>query len=373
MFRSDSLHRFALRSLPSQSDARLIELISSGYHSAFEEFYRRHEPRLRHYAIKIAGRGEAQEAVQQAFVKAYQAIIDGQEVREPSAWLNRICYHESLKLLEAQARTVAVEEPLLLAAGGGGAMSAPSAETEAGSRERLRSLIAGIEGLPERQRLALLRREIEGRSYDEIAAELGETRPVVRQLLHRARRNLKHAVGVLIPVSVLSRWLSPSSAQAATTGAGVGAASAGVAASAGGSGLAVKIGTIASVLALAGGGGAVAIHANGGTNTPAQAPAKIQSRPAAQTPSAPLNYEVDGAISWAPLAGSRGFGLYIVKTSTPKRSMMLNREWAAQLSADAQIEPAGAKLTRRTLVHAVISGYADSDGTLRVTRIVVQR
>jgi hypothetical protein len=51
-------------------------------------------------------------------------------------------------------------------------------------------------------------RELEGRSYDEIAAQLGASNGAVRQLLNRARASLRERLGALIPAELVVRWLS---------------------------------------------------------------------------------------------------------------------------------------------------------------------
>ena len=59
--------------------------------------------------------------------------------------------------------------------------------------------------LPEGQRRALTLRELEGRSYSEISAELGQTGPGVRQLIFRARETLRSGLGALVPAGFLRR------------------------------------------------------------------------------------------------------------------------------------------------------------------------
>ena len=62
-------------------------------------------------------------------------------------------------------------------------------------REGLRTVVAAVSALPKRQRDALVLRELEGRSYDEIARELGISDGAVRQLLNRARTTLRQPHG----------------------------------------------------------------------------------------------------------------------------------------------------------------------------------
>jgi hypothetical protein len=93
----------------------------------------------------------------------------------------------------------------------------------------LRELVLAVQALPERQRSAILLRELEGRSYGEIAAELGVTDGAVRQLLNRARNSLRGAAAALVPMPLVTRLASGDSTEpiaarvAELTGAGGGA------------------------------------------------------------------------------------------------------------------------------------------------------
>ena len=62
-----------------------------------------------------------------------------------------------------------------------------------------------VQALPERQRSAILLREMEGRSYEEIATALGVSDGAVRQLLHRARNALRAAAASVIPMPLVER------------------------------------------------------------------------------------------------------------------------------------------------------------------------
>src|SRR5204863_4909802 len=73
------------------------------------------------------------------------------------------------------------------------------------SSERVRSLVASVKRLPERQRDAIVLRELEGRSYEEIAVALGVTDGAVRQLLNRARTTLRAGATALTPYGLVER------------------------------------------------------------------------------------------------------------------------------------------------------------------------
>ena len=68
--------------------------------------------------------------------------------------------------------------------------------------------MSAIQALPVRQRRALVMRELEGRTYGEIAAQLGASPGAVRQLLNRARSSVRGRLAALIPAELVLRWAS---------------------------------------------------------------------------------------------------------------------------------------------------------------------
>jgi DNA-binding CsgD family transcriptional regulator len=92
----------------------------------------------------------------------------------------------------------------------------------------LREVLAAVQALPERQREAIVLRELEGRSYEEISSELGVSNGSVRQLLNRARNTLRAGATAVVPVGLVLRlpWVAPAEPLAgriAELGAGAGA------------------------------------------------------------------------------------------------------------------------------------------------------
>jgi hypothetical protein len=118
---------------------------------------------------------------------------------------------------------------------------APAAE----HREELREVVAAVRSLPERQREAIVMRELEGRSYDEIAIRLGTTNGGVRQLLHRARSSVRERVGAFTGLEPLIRWL---------VGSGNGVTVARVGALSGGCAVTLKVCTATLLPAILAGG-----------------------------------------------------------------------------------------------------------------------
>lgn len=167
------------RLLRTQPDARLLDLAQAGSRPAFEAIVARYRRQLLRYCARLVSEEHADDAVQQTFVKAYAAFENGEVVRTLRPWLYRIAHNTALNLVRDRAlRHEALDERV-------GSPGGPEEVAEV--RERLNSLVGSLQALPGRQRDAILLREFEGRSYDEIARELGVSGGAVRQLLSRAR------------------------------------------------------------------------------------------------------------------------------------------------------------------------------------------
>jgi RNA polymerase sigma factor (sigma-70 family) len=189
---------------------------------------RRYRCHIRHDATEPL----AEDVLQATFVRAWQALESGTQVRDLRPWLYRIAHNQAVNALRA-AGPPESELPEELA----GSVAAPDVAAERG--EELRSALRGIGDLPDRQREALMAVAVEDRPHADVAAELGLSDGALRQLLLRARTALRAAATAITPYPLVS-WLS--------AGSDVGAARvAEVAAGAGGIGVAVKAG--AAVLA----------------------------------------------------------------------------------------------------------------------------
>ena len=165
--------------LRTQSDDRLVDLARSGSEPAFEAIVARYRKPLLRYCVRLVTEQRAEEAVQETFVRAYGALMRGEEVRTLKPWLYRIAHNSALNTVRAQAayagrprRAARVRRPT---------------ETAAERHEGLRDVVTAMQALPLRQRDAIVQRELEGRSYDEIAVALGVSNGAVRQLCSTAR------------------------------------------------------------------------------------------------------------------------------------------------------------------------------------------
>ena len=235
--------------LRTQSDRRLVTLVRSGYEAAFEEIVRRYGRPLGRYAGAIVPKHRAEDVTQDAFSKALLALRQGDSEIELRPWLYRIVRNTALNDLRDQPPPAAPLEEL--AEGGG------SAYQEAARREEIADLIDRLRALPEPQRAAIVMRELEGLSHDEIAAALGISGGAARQVIYRARRALRDGVGLLIPLPLVKLLLGGGAvAQAGAAGAG-GVAFGGAASSLGGAaGTGVAVKATAATLLVAGSVGA---------------------------------------------------------------------------------------------------------------------
>ena len=208
--------------LATQTDARLVDLVRAGYEPAFEAIVTRYRAALLRYVGRFLPRERAEDAVQQSFVSAYEAMLRNDAELNLRPWLYRIAHNTALNVL--RDRGMHHEE---LHEGIDGVERPEQALERA---QGLRDVLTAVQALPERQRDAIVLRELEGRSYDEIALKLGVSGGSVRQLLNRARHTLRAGATAVLPVGLVLRipWAAPGEPVAARVAelCGVGAAGA---------------------------------------------------------------------------------------------------------------------------------------------------
>jgi RNA polymerase sigma factor (sigma-70 family) len=185
-------------------DERLIALIRAGDEAAFEALVQRYRSRLLAFCRHmLRSREDAEDVLQEVFASAYRAIKGDEREINVRPWLYRIARNMCLKHM-ARRRP--------LADGGVEDLDLPSASSTletVSAREDLRHVVHDVQGLPETQRTALLMREIDGLSYDQIATAMDTTVPGVKSLLVRARVALAEtAEGRLLTCDVVHLELS---------------------------------------------------------------------------------------------------------------------------------------------------------------------
>ncbi|MEX2194527.1 MAG: sigma-70 family RNA polymerase sigma factor [Thermoleophilaceae bacterium] len=164
-------------------DDRLARLAATGDRDAFASIYRRHHQGLYRYCRSILGNDEdAADALQNTMASAMQALSGERRDVALKPWLYRVAHNESVSLLRRRRPQATIEAA--------DATPGPTLEGTAESRERLRQLVADLRELPERQRGALLMRELSGLSYADVAAALGVSAGAAKQSVFEARTAL---------------------------------------------------------------------------------------------------------------------------------------------------------------------------------------
>ena len=150
---------------------------------AFAAVYTEHHQALYRYCRSILGHDEdARDALQSTLTRAYAALQTEERDFELRPWLFRIAHNESISLLRLRRPTADL--------GAAEHVGEDSLEQQVGDREQLALLQADLHDLPDRQRAALVMRELSGLSHDEIAVALELTPRTVKQTIFEARRAL---------------------------------------------------------------------------------------------------------------------------------------------------------------------------------------
>jgi RNA polymerase sigma factor (sigma-70 family) len=171
-----------------QSDERLIAMIRRGQHAAFETLFSRYQSRLLAFCRHMLGSKEdAEDVLQEVFAAAFNAILADEREINVRPWLYRIARNRSLNHLR-KASAIGVDSMDVHYAENG-----VSTAEKAMRRESFRQLIGDVQQLPETQRTALLLREIDALSYEQISDAMETTIPAVKSLLVRARISLAEA------------------------------------------------------------------------------------------------------------------------------------------------------------------------------------
>jgi RNA polymerase sigma factor (sigma-70 family) len=131
---------------------------------------------------------EAEDAVQTAFLRAYNALAQGVVPQHEAAWLYKIAHNVCLSRRLAATRRARVETPRDLA------LIQDEVGAPVRSHEELMGLDDALAKMPEKLRTPFLMREWQGLSYHEIAHELGVSHSAVETLIFRARKHLAGAL-----------------------------------------------------------------------------------------------------------------------------------------------------------------------------------
>ncbi|MDP9400868.1 MAG: sigma-70 family RNA polymerase sigma factor, partial [Actinomycetota bacterium] len=171
--------------LRMRTDPQLVARLRAGDDAAFDVIHERYGARLVAYVRGLLGgrRAEAEDVVQDVFLRAYRTVLADNRPVQLRPWLYRVAHNRAMDVLRRPSPLAA--DP---ADAGQGVLADPHVEAE--RREDVRQLVADLRRLPEQQRSALLMRELGGLSHDEVARALETTVPAVKSLLVRARLGL---------------------------------------------------------------------------------------------------------------------------------------------------------------------------------------
>ena len=171
----------------------LVVRAKRGDVNAYEELVRMHQGIAFRVALVAAGdRADAEEAVQDAFVKAHRALGRFRERAPFRPWLLRIVANEARNRRRSAGRRAGLA---LRAAAVVSGDAAPSPEASALAHERTDALLEGLSRLDERDRQVLVHRFLLELGEEETAAALGVRRGTVKSRTARALERLRALVG----------------------------------------------------------------------------------------------------------------------------------------------------------------------------------
>ena len=158
----------------------LAQRVAAGDSRAFEELFRRHQNALYGYCVSILGSQEdAADALQNTMAKALHSLPGERRDLQLKPWLFRVAHNECIDLIRGRKQTEDITGHELTAG--------EAVETTVVNRERLRQVLDDLEHLPERQRGALVMRELNGLSFEQIGRALETTPVAAKQQVYEAR------------------------------------------------------------------------------------------------------------------------------------------------------------------------------------------
>ncbi|MBD3348156.1 MAG: sigma-70 family RNA polymerase sigma factor [Candidatus Eisenbacteria bacterium] len=183
-------------SYEDRSDSELVSLAKAGDGDAFGELVSRHESKVYGLCIKMLGNPEdAEDCLQEVFIKAFEALPDFREEARFSTWLYRIAYNACLmRIRKRKLDTVPLDKPVQI---GEEKMQRDVADWTTDPRadvmndELNEMLRKHINELQPDNRIVFVLRDIHGLSTDDTANVLGLSVPAVKSRLHRARLFLR--------------------------------------------------------------------------------------------------------------------------------------------------------------------------------------
>ena len=178
------------------SDSELVKRAKTGDSDAFGELVLRNETKIYGLCLKMLGNQEdAEDCLQEVFIKAFKALPGFREEARFSTWLYRIAYNESLmRIRKKKLDTVPLDRPVELEEGDVTRDLADwttDPRADAMNSELSEVLVRHVNELEPDNRIVFLMRDVHGMSTGDTAEALGLSIPAVKSRLHRARLFLR--------------------------------------------------------------------------------------------------------------------------------------------------------------------------------------
>jgi RNA polymerase sigma-70 factor, ECF subfamily len=183
---------------PPEDDFQLVDRVVAGDRRAFESLVRRHERRVFRVALAVLGNTEdAEEAMQDAFIKAYLHLGSFRKEARFSTWLTRIAVNQAIEKRNTRKNYVPLAEAEKADEQVTPKRYEPwksNPEELYGKQEIHQIVETAIQSLPEIYREAFVLRDVEGLSAEEAAEALGLTVPALKSRLLRARLMMRETL-----------------------------------------------------------------------------------------------------------------------------------------------------------------------------------
>jgi RNA polymerase sigma-70 factor, ECF subfamily len=181
------------------TDRELVDLAREGDVGAFGQLVRRHQQRIHRLAIHVLrDANEAEDVMQETFIRAYQALARFDGRSEPYTWFYRIAVNLSLNVIRARKSAQSIsgtDDPRLEALVSETRPSHMADPPGAAVRKQVyAALCEAIDGLSETLRTTLILVCVDGRSHEEAAQILGAPEGTIAWRVHEARRKLREAM-----------------------------------------------------------------------------------------------------------------------------------------------------------------------------------
>ena len=193
-------------------DQQLVERVQRGDKKAFELLVIKYQRKLMRLVSRLVrDQAEAEDVVQEAFIKAYRALPQFRGDSAFYTWLYRIGINTAKNYLVTQGRraptsTEADVEEAETFDDGDHLRDIYTPESLLATKQIAQTLNVAMEELPEELRMAITLREIEGLSYDEIAESMGCPIGTVRSRIFRAREAISEKLRPLLDTALDKRW-----------------------------------------------------------------------------------------------------------------------------------------------------------------------